>query len=311
MTIETSVETETTSGLEILQQRIKEAREAIDQWSRICKSAARPLRVLSRKDAPDDSASVTGALQLLDKLQLPDGPLRMKVDALKTALRVHLADEDQRLRLHFGRDLREAAARAGIPFASLTTAPPEFRLGRFTLLVDVARRIATLRYARNDLTKVSLKSEAILEALHSQQSQLEGKAFDSARYFEQLLQAYQMRLHRIQQPFGARVDIIDLLAELAFMRQGNAFFEDPRRENFIPYSRVQLAYDLARLRACGRLAHRGFRLGLGSATGGSTKQKNRVLYVEDEQGSGQWYLSLRFSREGETAENAATGARNP
>lgn len=296
--------TETEVSLEPLLKQVQEARDVCARMSRAVKNVAKPLDDLARKDALKDVAAVIAAVAKLDKAEVPESPLKTSVNALLSTLKAHLAEEEKRLRFYFGRDLREAATRAGVAFAPLTTDPPEFRLGLFTLGVDGPRRVAVLRYARNDLVRVPLAADAILEALSKQHAQLEGKAFDATAFFEQLLAAYQIRLQRINQPFGTRVDIVDLLAEIAFVRQGAAFFEDPQKENFVSYSRVQLAYDLARLRRAGRLAHRGVRLGLGSATGGSTKQKSRVLYLEDERGNGQWYLSLRFSREGEPGDDA-------
>jgi len=298
MTIETS------STTEALQHLIQQANDAADQVGRALKAIAKTLQELSRKEALGDVAVVMGALQKLEKAQPPEGPLKAAVQALNTALKSHLAEEERRLRFHFGRDLREAATRAGVAFAPLTSDPPEFRLAQLTVAVDLPRRTAVLRYARNDLAKVSLQPDAILDAMQRQLVQLEGKSFDATEFFEQVLQAYQIRLHRVQQAFGARIDLVELLPEIAFIRQGTSFLEDPQRDNFVPYSRVQLSYDLARLRRAGKLSHRGFRLGLGSATAGSTKQKNRVLYLEDERGTGQWYLSVRFTREGEPTDEA-------
>lgn len=283
----------------VLAERVHAARESAERTAKALKPVEKTLRELSRKETLDDPAALAKLAQALRKAVLPEGELKGRVDAVMTAMSAHLADEERRLKFYFGRDLRDAAAQAGLAFSPLTTDPPEFRLGLFTVAIDMTRRAATLRYARVDLEKMPLNAGVIVEAATAQAKRLEGRDFEAARFFDQLLQAYQIRLHRRGEPFGARVDIVELLAELAFVRQGEAFFDDPRRENFTPYSRVQLAYDLARLRRAGKLSHRGFRLGLGAATGGSTRQKSAVLYLEDERGSGQWYLSLKFSREGD------------
>lgn len=285
--------------LAVLAERVKAARECAERTAKALKPVEKTLRELSRKETLDDAAALAKLTQTLRKAALPEGELKGRVDAMLTAVDGHLAEEERRLKFYFGRDLRDAATQAGLAFSPLTTDPPEFRLGLFTVAIDMPRRAATLRYARVDLEKTPLNAGVIVEAAAAQAKRLEGRDFDAARFFDQLLQAYQIRLHRRGEPFGSRVDIVELLAELAFVRQGEAFFEDPRRENFTPYSRVQLAYDLARLRRAGKLSHRGFRLGLGAATGGSTRQKSAVLYLEDERGTGQWYLSLKFSREGD------------
>jgi len=282
-----------------LAERVKTARDCAERTTKALKPVEKTLRELSRKESLDDPGALAKHAQTLRKSALPEGELKTKVDALLGVLDAHLAEEERKLKFYFGRDLRDTATSAGLAFAPLTTDPPEFRVGLFTVGVDVPRRSAVIRYARVDIEKVALSAAAIVEAAAQHAKRLEGRDFDASVFFDQLLMAYQMRLHRRGEGFGARVDIVDLLADIAFVRQGPAFFDDPRRENFTPYSRVQLAYDLARLRRAGRLSHRGFRLALGAATGGSTRQKADVLYLEDERGSGQWYLSLKFSREGE------------
>ena len=294
-----SSEAATTDRTAALAERVREARDVAERTARAIKPLDKALKELSRKETLDDVGALSKLAGGLRKAALPEGELKGRVEALLSAVDAHLGDEERRLKLYFGRDLRDTAAKAGLPFAPLTTDPPEFRLGLFTVAIDMPRRAAMLRYARVDLEKLALSPTAIVNAATQQGKRLEGRDFDAGRFFDQLLAAYQIHLHRRGEAFGARVDIVDLIAEVAFVRQGKAFYEDPRPENFMPYGRVQLAYDLARLRRAGKLSHRGFRLGLGAATGGSTRQKADVLYLEDERGSGQWYLSLRFSREGD------------
>lgn len=282
-----------------LAARVKMARDSAERTARALKPLEKALRELSRKETLEDAGAVSKIAQTLRKSPLPEGELKREVDAMLTAVDAHLAEEERKLKFYFGRDLRDAAARASLAFAPLTSDPPEFRIGLCTVAVDMPRRSGTLRYARVDLAKVPLNVDAIVTAAAQQAARLEGRGFNAEQFFDQLLQAYQIRLLRRNEAFGTRIDIVDIIAEVAFARQGRPFHEDPRSENFLAYSRVQLAYDLARLRRAGKLSHRGFRLGLGAATGGSTRQKADVLWLEDERGSGQWYLSLKFSREGE------------
>ena len=300
---------ETASDDDVLRRVIKEAQDALDALARQLKAAGKLVDDLGRRDALADLAGVSDAVRKLERVNLPDGAPREHVSRLVTVLKAWLSEKERHLRFHFGRDLREAATRAGVACAPLTTDPPEFRLGLFTVGVDFSRRVAILRYARNDLATLPLNADAILEACQKQHAFLEGTRFDPGAFFEQFLAAYQVRLHRLGLSFGNRIDVVDLLGELAFLRQDPSFFENPRREDFIPYSRVQLAYDLARLRRAGRLSHRGVRVALGSATGGSTRQKQRVLYLEDERGNGQWYLSVRFTREEEPQEASESGSQ--
>ena len=262
-----------------------------DSLEKAARNAVKALKTLA--SAWDDPAAALAAVQTLEKLEIP-ADLGPRCRDLAAMAKRSLAEEDRRVRLTFMRDLREAAAPPGFETAVLTSDPPEFRVGPFTAVLDFARRTASLRYARLELEKVPARPAAIVEAARKHQAQLDSRDFAPERFFEQLVQAYQVRLQRLGQPFGTRLDVVDLLGELAFAMQPASFFEDPVRERFVPYRRVQMAFDLARLRRAGRLTHKGMRLSLGAATGASTRQKANVLYLEDDGGHGQYYLSIRF-----------------
>jgi len=287
MTLETTPETDIRALAEALAKQV----DAVENAAR---SAAKLAKDLLKGIEAQDAVKAAAALERLERTEVP----ALDVKAALEPIRRHLAEEDRRLKFYFGKQLREAAAKAGLEAAPLTTDPPEFRIGQLTALIDLARRRASIRYARLEIDTVPASPEAVVDAVRKAQAWLESGGFDADRYFDQLLEAYRVRLQRIGEPFGARVDVVDLLSELAFARQPERFRDDPRRENFQPYERVQMAYDLARLRRAGRLARQGHRLAMGSATGGSTKQKARVLYLEDDRGSGQYYLSLWFTKEG-------------
>jgi hypothetical protein len=109
-----------------------------------------------------------------------------------------------------------------------------------------------------------------------------------------LLGAYRSLLARAGREFGERVDVVDLLPEVALAVQGEKFRGDPRRGSFADYPRAQFAWDLAALVRSGLLAAGGLRLEIGPATMGTTAHKRRVLWLEAGPGGGQYCLSLRF-----------------
>ena len=263
-----------------------------------CENAARAVtrgaREVARLLAAGDRAKALAALQKLEQMSLPHPGVAAALGSHVTSLKARLDDEAKRLRFHFARDLREAAAQAGLELAPLTSDPPEFRVGLLTVALDLARGAASIRYARHELERVAASVPEVIEACRRVIAGLEARPFDPEAAFRQLLAAYRMHLARTGQAMGARVELVDLLPDIAFAGQGERFFEAPQRENFVTYSRTQLAYDLARLRRAGRLAGDGLRLTLGSATAGTTKNKARVLYLEDERGNGQYYLTLWF-----------------
>lgn len=271
----------------------RELGRSADSLEKAARQAAKSIKALGTAGEWDDPSSIVAAALVLEKFELPaDFVTRAREVAALT--RRSIGEEDRRLRMTFTRELREAASTAGFETSVLTSDPPEFRVGPFTVVCEFAKRSASLRYARLELEKVASRPAAIVDAARKHLALLDTRDFAPERFFDQLLQAYQVRLQRIGQPFGTRVDVVDLLGEIAFAMQSPAFFEDPVREKFVPYRRIQMAFDLARLRRSGRLSHRGLRLALGAATGASTRQKANVLYLEDDGGNGQYYLSLRF-----------------
>jgi len=93
------------------------------------------------------------------------------------------------------------------------------------------------------------------------------------------------------------VAVGDVLPELAFLRQPPAWRREPTPAHAHPYPRVQLAYDLHRLRRDRTLSHAGRRLALAPATGGSRRDKHATLWVEDAEGQGSWMHLLRFEND--------------
>ena len=263
-----------------------------------CENAARAVtrgaREVARLLGGADRPKALLALQKLEQMQLPNEMVAAALQRFASALRARLEEEARRLRFHFARDLREAASQAGLEVATLTSDPLEVRVGLCTAAVDAARGVASIRYARLEIERVPAVASEVVEGCRRALATLEARPFSPETCLRQLQAAYRMHLARTGQAMGARVELVDLLADVAFAMQGERFFEAPQRESFVTYSRVQLAYDLARLRRAGRLAGDGLRLTLGSATAGTTKNKARVLYLEDERGHGQYYLTLWF-----------------
>ncbi|MBM3461636.1 MAG: hypothetical protein FJX76_06000 [Armatimonadetes bacterium] len=290
MTVETPEETR--PALADLAATFGKDVEALENSAR---AVGKAVKDVARAFQAGESAKALAALQKLEKSTLPSPEMTERLKSFTGQVKAHLDEEDRRLKFYLAKHMRDAAAHVGMEVGMLTTDPPEFRLGPLTALFDLSRRSASVRYARLELEKVAATPEAVLEACRRGILALEGKGFDAERYFHVLLDAYKVRLTRTNQPMGSRVELADLLAEIAFSMQSERFYDDPQRENFVPYSRVQFAYDLARLRRAGKLSHQGLRLALGSATAGTTKQKSRVLYIEDERGNGQYYLTLWFS----------------
>jgi hypothetical protein len=186
----------------------------------------------------------------------------------------------------------EAACQArGVPMTVLGRDPLEIGIAPFVLQIDVEADSVTLQYARETLCRVPANATAIFEAYDQQITQLEGEAWDPNLFVTAAHQAW------LRAGGSGWLEITDVLPELAVLRQSSTFRRNPIQRHFVSYGRIQFAYDLWRLRRDRVLSTGKVRLNLGAATGGSTRDKRRVMWVEDGRGRGQFYLTIRFTEE--------------
>jgi hypothetical protein len=262
-------------------------REHLSAWESIEKHARAQVKLC--KDLGDclSRGDLGKVLKLLSQLQ--SGPSAPDLSGLES-VRQWCAQEERQRPLRLARQLREAAEAAQVPCTMVGDSPPTLRLDPVQVELDFKKSEAILSYARQELARCPLDCEQIMRERSRQLAHLESE-FDPPDYLARLYEAYRRGL--AGQKWGERVDLVDLLPELAFLLQSERFRKDPSKELFRPYSRVRFAYDLARLRKSRQLEHLGSRLTLGTATLGSTRDKSRVLYLEEAQ-QGQFYLSLAF-----------------
>ncbi len=202
-------------------------------------------------------------------------------------------EQERQLPLQFGRDLKEAAEKADIAFRVETSEPPSFRLTPLTVEPNFKKGESELLYARLPVGKTSLDPADILAARQKYVTSLEGGA-SPEDFLEKLYLAYRKACAGAGKRPGERVDLAELLPDLALALQPKKFLANPTKDNYTPYGRVRLAYDLARLKREGLFEYQGKRLSLGTATIGTTRQKDKVLYLEGPGGKGQYYLSIAF-----------------
>lgn len=248
--------------------------------------------VAAEKDA--DVPRLHAALAELDPSALAPLGLGESAAVAVNAGRERLAELRTEQRRELARALEVASAAAGRPFRRLTDTPPELRVAPFTVVVDLERMEASLRYAREELERVPAKAEAILKAALAAEKRLTDKALPVEELFDLLVSAYRAAAAARGVPAGERVELADVLPQVAIALQGRRFLEDPVREAFASYPKARFCYDLARLRTARLLERGAFRLDLGTATGDSVKKKGRVFFLENADGEGQYYLSIRF-----------------
>lgn len=190
----------------------------------------------------------------------------------------------------FSAQLRDALAEFGVAPRRVSDDPEEWRLGAMTLAIDRARDRATLRYARQPVAVgLACDGAAVAKAYRRVATRLESGSLAPEALFAALEQAYLALIEERGAAAGARVPLVELAAALAAERKG--------------YTRAQLAFDLVRLMRARGLARDGKRLDLGIATGAATSKKSRVLWIEDQAGSGHYYETLRFVPDRSTRSN--------
>ncbi len=191
-------------------------------------------------------------------------------------------------------ELRHAGEAAGVLPELLTERPLVVLLAPLTVELDLTRSVACIQYARETISEVDLDARKVLAAREAATDHIREHALESAQFFELARQAYEVARRARGLEAGARVDLVDLLAPLGLLRVAASSWRK-QKEGAPPFPRYLLAYQLRRLGRDRLLQHEGVRLELGTATGGSTRNKRDVLFVPTSPTEGQYHLSIRFT----------------
>lgn len=174
-------------------------------------------------------------------------------------------------------------------FKILSDNPLVLYLHPLTLEVSFESLKAVLSYARESLVSTSLDPDEIMQAHEAQLEIFRALRVDSKQFRKLFKTAYDMVLLKDGLPPESRVDIVELLQPLSWIWPSQALF---KKNAGMP--RFLLAYQIQKLRQDGLISAHNQRIDLGTATGGSTKNKNNVLYIPAGISEGQYYLSICF-----------------
>jgi hypothetical protein len=180
-----------------------------------------------------------------------------------------------------GRDLlRSLAGTDVVPRLVAERPHPEWRLGPLTVVVGAAE--ARLRYAREPVGTTRATAMDIAAAWRKALDKLRARSLPPDELLPKLKAAYERVLVKraaaggLVATVGERAPLVDVRAELR------------------GYTRAQFAWDVARLRRERRLVIAGRRVEIGVATGHATARRSRVVWLEDDAGSGAFYESFRL-----------------
>ncbi len=159
-----------------------------------------------------------------------------------------------------------------------------------TLEVQFDNYKATWTYAHEPLATTSLDPAEIMATHAELLDAFRAARIDSNQFFTLCRQAYEMAAIKNGVKFGERVNLVDLLTPLAWLWPD----DQKGKKGFTTLPKYLFAYQLQKLRADKLLQNGDVRIDLGAATGGTTRNKNNVLYVPHSSVEGQYYLSICY-----------------
>lgn len=180
--------------------------------------------------------------------------------------------------------------------ALLAEQPPTLFIAPFTCELDLDRGEARLLFAREIVTTAELEVDAIYKTRAEAMARIQDEAIPASEFFSLLHTAYRTVLMARGKAHGERVDLVDLLAPIALLRNDVDAWRKLELSRVAAFPRYLMSYQLRRLRKERALEKNGLRLELGTATGGSTRNKTNVLFLPTRGDEGQYYLSLCFRR---------------
>ena len=283
--------TTTTIGDEIA-ALLKEIRSL----SRKLSLAKNGLKFLARKEPdPADFEAWLAAEEILKK---ETGIA--EIDHRARAIQERLAPEIKKLRvkarMKFLATLDLQAGKEELAIERISESPLVLFIKPLTFEVDFDAGGARMLYGHEQIDDLPIDAHRFLQDRQKVLEKSRRQLVDPSDFFDLLHQAYKMVLASEGLEYGARVDVVDVLAPLSLLRAGTKTLRKKGIDALEPFPRYLLAMQLARQRRDGLLEKEGLRLDLGAATGGSTRNKEDVLFIPVGASSGQYSRSLRFER---------------
>ena len=165
---------------------------------------------------------------------------------------------------------------------------------RDRIQADFGKKIGTIYWGPEFIKKVRLSPSEIAKEIENFEKRLKNRPFELNSYLLLLERAYKRVLESYNYLPGEKVPIVEVLVELTFLLQDRKFRINPTKINFKEYNRIFFAYDLYRIKNSREAKERGLTLYI--ATFDSTKFKDKVLFVPDNEREGTRYAYLAFEK---------------
>lgn len=165
-----------------------------------------------------------------------------------------------------------------------------------TFEVDFNTGAVQMLYGHESIEQLPIDAGEVLDACEKTARRLKKRAIPAGEFFDLLRKAYRTILVADGAEPGDRVDLVDVLVPLSMLVADRDKLRKKGPEALEEFPRYRFAHQLAMLRREGLLEKDGVRLDLGAATGGSTRDKDDVLYIPIGATGGQYYGALRFEQ---------------
>lgn len=278
------------------QERLKAEAKAFTDAAKALKKVATSLSPLTKAKAYADITKVPALLERVEKKVLSIPLVGDRGAAVIDQVRQDLETLRRRVREHLAPQLQEACSSHGLTFRVVRREEPvEIRLPPFGVIIDREKGRAQIQFAKLTLETCAADATEIIDARKRALDRLNAD-FDARRFFEACRRAWLAARGASEGATGDRIEIVDFLPYLALQFQRPAFHVEPSGANYRGYSRARFAWDVLQLRRKGNLSQGGWRFNLGVATGTTATKKSRVIWFEDEDGEGEFKLTVFFTK---------------
>lgn len=164
---------------------------------------------------------------------------------------------------------------------------PSLKTSFYTIKADLENARVTLFYGpeAEKMGECTASTDNVVKTLLTWHHKIAEREFSDDSFFGILFEAYNLALLQTQKKMGDEVAIPELIPLVSFLMQPKKFRQNPKKESFAEYGRIELSYDLARL---SQRQQKGRELKLVSAVRGKTRSAYDFLYVPNLRNSSQW-----------------------
>ncbi len=270
--------------------------QALRDEARSLSKVVTTLRPLTNPAAFQNNTKFDALLSRLQQKVATAGVAAPRGQALISEIRTQVDAARLRQREALYQNLKRATEAQGLALRVVSREDPiEVRIPPFAVKIHRERGTAELLFARYPVATCPADAGEILAAHRTALSEIQ-EGFDAAGFHFACRKAWLAARGAGEAGQSDRVEILAFLPYLAMQLQRPAFNVEPSNKNFRGYTRARFAFDLLQLRKGGQLAHDGWRLNLGVATGATASKKSRVIWLEDEDGRGEFKLTVFFTR---------------